>query len=154
MRLLFVCLGNICRSPTAEAVMRHKLQLAGLAGQVQVDSAGTAAWHVGKAPDPRTRAAAEQRGYLLHDLRARPVREEDFADFELILAMDHDNLRQLQQLRPRGAAAEVDLFLRRSGLREHEVPDPYYGGAEGFERVLDMIELACDRLIEQLREGL
>jgi len=154
MRLLFVCLGNICRSPTAEGVMRHKLQLAGLAEQVQVDSCGTAAWHVGKAPDPRTRAAAEQRGYRLHDLRARSLQDDDFAHFDLILAMDHDNLQQLQRLCPRGATAELDLFLRRGGLAEHEVPDPYYGGAEGFERVLDMVELACDRLIEQLREGL
>lgn len=154
MRLLFVCLGNICRSPTAEGVMRHKLQLAGLADQVLVDSAGTGAWHVGKAPDPRTRAAAEQRGYLLHELRARQVQAEDFVRFDLILAMDHDNLRELRRLRQAQGAAELDLFLRRGGLAEHEVPDPYYGGADGFERVLDMVELACDRLIEQIRERL
>ncbi|SDS47388.1 low molecular weight protein-tyrosine-phosphatase [Pseudomonas oryzae] len=154
MRVLFVCLGNICRSPTAEGVMRHKLQLAGLAGRVLVDSAGTGAWHVGKAPDPRTRAVAEQRGYLLHDLRARQVCGEDFARFDLILAMDHDNLRELRRLRPADGVAELDLFLRRGGLAEHEVPDPYYGGADGFERVLDMVELACDRLIEQIREAL
>lgn len=154
MRILFVCLGNICRSPTAEGVLRHKLQLAGLAGRVQVDSAGTGAWHVGKAPDPRTRAVAEQRGYLLHDLRARQVQEADFQCFDLILAMDNDNLRELRSLRPAAAVAEVDLFLRRVRLAEHEVPDPYYGGADGFERVLDMVELACDRLIEQIREVL
>lgn len=154
MRVLFVCLGNICRSPTAEGVLRHKLQLAGLADRVLVDSAGTGAWHVGKAPDPRTRAAAEQRGYLLHDLRARQVQGEDFARFDLILAMDHDNLRELRRLSPASGGAELDLFLRRGGLAEHEVPDPYYGGADGFERVLDMVELACDRLIEQIREAL
>ena len=154
MRVLFVCLGNICRSPTAEGVLRHKLQQAGLAGRVTVDSAGTGAWHVGKAPDPRTRAAAEQRGYLLHELRARQVEAEDFRRFDLILAMDRDNLRELQRLRPVGGGAELDLFLRRGGLAEHEVPDPYYGGEAGFERVLDMVELACDRLVAQFREAL
>lgn len=154
MRLLFVCLGNICRSPTAEGVMRHKLQLAGLADRVQVDSAGTGAWHVGKAPDPRTCAAAEQRGYRLHELRARQVQAEDFARFDWVLAMDHDNLRELCRLRPAQGDAELDLFLRRGGLAEHEVPDPYYGGADGFEQVLDLVELACDRLIEQIRERL
>lgn len=134
--------------------MRHKLQLAGLADRVQVDSAGTGGWHVGKSPDSRTRAAAERRGYALHDLRARQVQADDFARFDLILAMDHDNLSTLRSLRPAGDSAELDLFLRRGGLAEEEVPDPYYGGADGFERVLDMVELACDRLIEQIREGL
>ncbi len=154
MRVLFVCLGNICRSPTAEGVMRHRLQQAGLAAQVAVESAGTAAWHIGKAPDPRTCAAAAQRGYRLHELRARQVQAEDFARFDLILAMDHDNLRELQRLRPDSAGAELDLLLRRGGLAEHEVPDPYYGGSDGFERVLDLVESACERLIEQIRERL
>lgn len=154
MRVLFVCLGNICRSPTAEGVMRHRLQQAGLAAQVAVDSAGTAAWHIGKAPDPRTCAAAAQRGYRLHELRARQVQAEDFARFDLILAMDHDNLRELQRLRPESAGAELDLLLCRGGLAEHEVPDPYYGGSDGFERVLDLVESACERLIEQIRERL
>lgn len=154
MRVLFVCLGNICRSPTTEGVMRHRLQQAGLAAQVAVDSAGTAAWHIGKAPDPRTCAAAAQRGYRLHELRARQVQAEDFARFDLILAMDHDNLRELQRLRPDSAGAELDLLLRRGGLAEHEVPDPYYGGSDGFERVLDLVESACERLIEQIRERL
>lgn len=154
MRVLFVCLGNICRSPTAEGVMRHRLQQAGLAAQVAVDSAGTAAWHIGKAPDPRTCAAAAQRGYRLHELRARQVQAEDFARFDLILAMDHDNLSELQRLRPDSAGAELDLLLRRGGLAEHEVPDPYYGGSDGFERVLDLVESACERLIEQIRERL
>ena len=154
MRVLFVCLGNICRSPTAEGVMRHRLQQVGLAAQVAVDSAGTAAWHIGKAPDPRTCAAAAQRGYRLHELRARQVQAEDFARFDLILAMDHDNLRELQRLRPDSAGAELDLLLRRGGLAEHEVPDPYYGGSDGFERVLDLVESACERLIEQIRERL
>lgn len=134
--------------------MRHQLQQAGLAAQVAVDSAGTAAWHIGKAPDPRTCAAAAQRGYRLHELRARQVQAEDFARFDLILAMDHDNLRELQRLRPDSAGAELDLLLRRGGLAEHEVPDPYYGGSDGFERVLDLVESACERLIEQIRERL
>lgn len=134
--------------------MRHRLQQAGLAAQVAVDSAGTAAWHIGKAPDPRTCAAAAQRGYRLHELRARQVQAEDFARFDLILAMDHDNLRELQRLRPDSAGAELDLLLRRGGLAEHEVPDPYYGGSDGFERVLDLVESACERLIEQIRECL
>ncbi len=134
--------------------MRHRLQQAGLAAQVAVDSAGTAAWHIGKAPDPRTCAAAAQRGYRLHELRARQVQAEDFARFDLILAMDHDNLRELQRLRPDSAGAELDLLLRRGGLAEHEVPDPYYGGSDGFERVLDLVESACERLIEQIRERL
>lgn len=154
MRVLFVCLGNICRSPTAEGVMRYRLQQVGLAAQVAVDSAGTAAWHIGKAPDPRTCAAAAQRGYRLHELRARQVQAEDFARFDLILAMDYDNLRELQRLRPDSAGAELDLLLRRGGLAEHEVPDPYYGGSDGFERVLDLVESACERLIEQIRERL
>ena len=154
MRVLFVCLGNICRSPSAEGVMRHQLQQAGLAERVTVVSAGTAAWHAGKAPDPRTCAVAERRGYRLDELRARQVQAEDFQRFDLILAMDRDNLRELQRLRPSAGGAELDLFLRRGGLAEHEVPDPYYGGEAGFARVLDMVELACERLIVQFREAL
>ena len=135
--------------------MRHQLQQVGLAERVTVDSAGTAAWHAGKAPDPRTCAAAERRGYRLDELRARQVQAEDFQRFDLILAMDRDNLRELQRLRPAtGGGAELDLFLRRGGLAEHEVPDPYYGGEAGFERVLDMVEQACARLIGEWREAL
>lgn len=135
--------------------MRHQLQQAGLAERVTVDSAGTAAWHAGKAPDPRTCAVAERRGYRLDELRARQVQAEDFQRFDLILAMDRDNLRELQRLRPAtGGGAELDLFLRRGGLVEHEVPDPYYGGEAGFERVLDMVEQACARLIGEWREAL
>lgn len=135
--------------------MRHQLQQAGLAERVTVDSAGTAAWHAGKAPDPRTCAVAERRGYRLDELRARQVQAEDFQRFDLILAMDRDNLRELQRLRPAtGGGAELDLFLRRGGLAEHEVPDPYYGGEAGFERVLDMVEQACARLIGEWREAL
>ncbi|CAE6910510.1 low molecular weight protein-tyrosine-phosphatase [Ectopseudomonas khazarica] len=151
MKVLFVCLGNICRSPTAEGVFRHKLRAAGLEGQVQVDSAGTGDWHVGKAPDSRTRQAAQRRGYDLSAQRARQVEVADFQRFDLILAMDQSNLRNLQALRPAGARADLDLYLRRFDLALDEVPDPYYGGEDGFEQVLDLIEQASDALLIEIR---
>ncbi|WNF45346.1 low molecular weight protein-tyrosine-phosphatase [Pseudomonas sp. SG20056] len=151
MRVLFVCLGNICRSPTAEGVLRHKLREAGLERRVEVDSAGTGDWHVGKAADLRTRQAAQQRGYDLSALRGRQVKAADFHSFDLILAMDNSNLHDLQQLRPGNDAAELDLFLRRYQLERDEVPDPYYGGEAGFAQVLDLIEQACDALVIELK---
>ncbi|TWC39000.1 protein tyrosine phosphatase [Pseudomonas sp. SJZ079] len=151
MRVLFVCLGNICRSPTAEGVLRHKLREAGLADRIEVDSAGTGDWHVGKAPDVRTRQAAQQRGYDLATLRGRQVSMSDFARFDLILAMDNSNLSHLLSLRPGNSSAELDLFLRRYQLAVDEVPDPYYGGEQGFERVLDLIEQASDALLVELK---
>lgn len=151
MRVLFVCLGNICRSPTAEAVLRHKLREAGLEGRIEVDSAGTGDWHIGKAPDARTLSAAKRRGYDLSMLRGRQVAADDFARFDLILAMDSSNLSHLRRLRPGAAAAELDLFLRRYRAALDEVPDPYYGGEEGFEQVLDLIEQASDALILELK---
>lgn len=150
MRILFVCLGNICRSPTAEAVLRHKLLELGLEG-VEVDSAGTGDWHVGKPPDSRTRQAAQLRGYDLSALRGRQVCVSDFRRFDLILAMDNSNLEQLRRMRPGDAMAELDLFLRRYDLAPVEVPDPYYGGEEGFQQVLDLLEQACDGLLRELR---
>jgi protein-tyrosine phosphatase len=151
MRVLFVCLGNICRSPTAEGVLRHKLREAGLEGRVDVDSAGTGDWHVGKAADVRTRQAAQQRGYDFSALRGRQVKAADFQAFDLILAMDNSNLSDLQRLRPGSALAELDLFLRRYQLELDEVPDPYYGGEAGFEQVLDLLEQACDALVMELK---
>nr|WP_298169259.1 low molecular weight protein-tyrosine-phosphatase [uncultured Pseudomonas sp.] len=151
MRVLFVCLGNICRSPTAEAVLRHKLREAGLEGRIEVDSAGTGDWHIGKAPDARTLSAAKRRGYDLSALRGRQVAADDFARFDLILAMDSSNLSHLQRLRPSAAVAELDLFLRRYQAPFDDVPDPYYGGEEGFEQVLDLIEQASDALILELK---
>ncbi|WP_457790144.1 low molecular weight protein-tyrosine-phosphatase [Pseudomonas sp. PL-6] len=151
MKVLFVCLGNICRSPTAEGVLRHKLRAAGLEDRVQVDSAGTGDWHVGKAPDSRTRIAAQRRGYDLSALRARQVEAADFQRFDLILAMDQSNLRNLQALRPAGAQADLDLYLRRYELALDEVPDPYYGGEDGFEQVLDLIEQASEALLTEIR---
>lgn len=154
MRVLFVCLGNICRSPTAEGVFRHKVREAGLEDRIEIDSAGTGDWHVGKAPDARTRAAALRRGYDLSSLRARQVGAADFSRHDLILAMDHANLKDLQRLRGGASGAELDLFLRRYELEVDEVPDPYYGGEDGFEQVLDLVERACDGLLMEVKRRL
>ncbi|WP_370599777.1 low molecular weight protein-tyrosine-phosphatase [Pseudomonas nitroreducens] len=154
MKVLFVCLGNICRSPTAEGVFRHKVREAGLEDRIEIDSAGTGDWHVGKAPDARTRAAALRRGYDLSSLRARQVSAADFSRYDLILAMDHANLRDLERLRAGTGTAELDLFLRRFDLEIDEVPDPYYGGDDGFEQVLDLVEQACDGLFMEVKRRL
>jgi protein-tyrosine phosphatase len=152
VKILFVCLGNICRSPTAEAVMggiavREAPDLA-----ITVDSAGTANYHPGAPPDRRAQAAARKRAYDLSGLRARQVRNEDFAAFDLILAMDRNNLRELQERAPRGARAKVQLFLDYAPEQPvREVPDPYYGGSNGFEEVLDLIEAAARGLLRRLR---
>lgn len=151
MRVLFVCLGNICRSPTAEGVLRHKLREAGLADQIDVASAGTGDWHVGKPPDKRSQAAARLRGYDLSAQRAQQVTRADFATYDLILAMDNSNLRNLKALQPSRAKAELDLFLRRYQSEIDEVPDPYYDGDQGFEQVLDLIERASDLLVIELK---
>jgi len=151
MRVLFVCLGNICRSPTAEGVLRHKLREAGLADQIEVASAGTGDWHVGKAPDKRSQAAAKLRGYDLSAQRAQQVSRADFATYDLILAMDNSNLRNLKVLQPAKSKAELDLFLRRYASEIDEVPDPYYDGDQGFEQVLDLIERASDLLVIELK---
>ncbi|MCW3150258.1 low molecular weight phosphotyrosine protein phosphatase [Stutzerimonas stutzeri] len=154
MKVLFVCMGNICRSPTAEGVFRQQVQAAGVQALVEIDSAGTGDWHVGKMPDRRACLAAKSRGYDIGALRARQVAPEDFERFDLILAMDHDNLAHLQALRPVGARAELDLFLRRYGVGGDVVPDPYYGGTDGFEQVLDLIEQASQSLLDEVLERL
>lgn len=151
MRVLFVCLGNICRSPTAEGVLRHQLQAAGLARRVEVGSAGTGDWHVGKPPDRRAQQAAAARGYDLSTLRGQQVGVEDFHEYDLILAMDESNLSHLKRLQPSDAKAEVDLFLRRYKAAVDEVPDPYYGGDEGFNEVLDLIEHGCRGLVGEVQ---
>lgn len=144
LRLLFVCTGNICRSPTAEGVMRVMAAKAGLADRLVLDSAGTHDYHVGEPPDPRTQRAARARGYDLSALRARQVCRDDFFRFDWLLAMDRGHLAILERLRPPGARAEVALFLRHSRrFPNGEVPDPYYGGPEGFAAVLDLIEEGC-----------
>lgn len=151
MEVLFVCLGNICCSPTAEGVLRHKLRVAGLADQVEVASAGTGEWHIGKAPDKRSQQAALRRGYDLSAQRAQQVSRADFARYDLILAMDQSNLRNLKAMQPAQGKAELDLFLRRYDGAVDEVPDPYYDGEQGFEQVLDLIEAACDLLVIELK---
>lgn len=155
--VLMVCMGNICRSPSAEGVLRHLLRQAGLEGRVQVDSAGTHGWHTGEAPDPRSIAAAARRGYDLSALRARAVVAEDFQRFDLILAMDQDNLQHLQHMQARllSPRAHLALVLHYSAAYPGQaVPDPYYGGKAGFEAVLDRLEDACTGLIGQLRAQL
>lgn len=151
MRVLFVCLGNICRSPTAEGVLRYQLREAGLHERVSVASAGTGDWHVGKAPDKRTLHAAQRRGYDFSAQRAQQVGAADFARYDLILAMDHSNLADLKRLQPPAGRAELDLFLRRYDGAVDEVPDPYYGGEQGFDHVLDLIETACRGLVRELQ---
>ena len=145
-------MGNICRSPTAEGVFRHHVTEAGLAGYIVADSAGTHAYHVGEPPDRRARAAAERRGILLDEIRARRVRPDDFSLFDHILAMDRDNLALLRDQADEEHHEKIRLFLDYSGGREIEVPDPYYGGAAGFERVLDLVEDASKGLLEAIRK--
>lgn len=152
VRILLVCLGNICRSPTAHGVLEHRLRAAGL-DWVTVDSAGTAAYHQGNAPDARATAAAARRNVPLAHLRARQVVAADFEQFDLILAMDAQNLEDLRAQAPAGSLASVRLFMDFAKGLGAEVPDPYYGGAAGFEQVLDMVEAVSDGLIEQLRSG-
>jgi protein-tyrosine phosphatase len=150
--VLFVCMGNICRSPTAEGVFRAAIAQSDLRTQVHIDSAGTGDWHVGSPPDRRAIEAARRRGYDLAALRARQVEVADFARFGWILAMDRVNLRELEALRPRAYAGHLGLFLDFApGLGVREVPDPYYGGPDGFERVLDLVEAATAALIERLQ---
>jgi protein-tyrosine phosphatase len=150
--VLFVCMGNICRSPTADGVFRQKLAAHGLRQSVQVDSAGTHDYHPGSPPDKRSQAHAARRGYDLSDLRARQIQSSDFETFDLILAMDHDNLTLLQQACP----PKHQHKLRRLTefcvhFNSPVVPDPYAGGARGFEEVLDLVEDACDGLLAHVQ---
>jgi protein-tyrosine phosphatase len=151
-RVLFVCLGNICRSPTAEGVFRQLLEREAPQLAVEVDSAGTADYHVGDAPDIRSQRAARQRGIDLSGLRARQVTSEDFANFDFILAMDRSNLRELEAMRPPHSRAQVRLFMEYAPeLARLEVPDPYYTGAYGFEDVLDLATAASRGLLAVLQ---
>jgi protein-tyrosine phosphatase len=153
MRILFVCLGNICRSPTAEVVFRQIAAREAPELALEIDSAGTAAYHVGAPPDTRTRQAALRRGYDMSALRARVVEPQDFRRFDLILAMDRQNLDALQQRAPAVARDRIRLFLEFAPDADAtEVPDPYYGGANGFEEVLDLVEAAAWGLLEHVRE--
>jgi protein-tyrosine phosphatase len=155
MRILFVCLGNICRSPTAEAVMRDLVRREGLEGEIEVDSAGTGDWHVGEPPDARSAQAARRRGIVM-DGAARQVVAGDFDDWELLLAMDRSNHRALLELAPDDEAREKVRMLREYDAEavasgDLDVPDPYYGGERGFEDVLDLVERACRGLLDDLK---
>lgn len=150
--VLFVCMGNICRSPTAEGVFRKVVTDAGLIDRIHIESAGTHAYHVGHPPDRRAEAAAHRRGFVLKNIRAKRVRDEDFETFDYILAMDRDNLEELVARAPREYSDRVHLFLEFAGSgRTLEVPDPYYGGPSGFELVLDLVEDASKGLLERIR---
>ena len=151
--VLFICMGNICRSPTAEAVFRRQLEAAGLADSVRVDSAGTHAYHIGNSPDARSMQTAAQRGYAMADLRARQAVRADIEQFDYVLVMDQENLRLTQALAPTHLRDKPQLFMSFApdyGLAE--VPDPYYGGDQGFEQVLDMIEAASAGLIVAIQQ--
>src|SRR5712692_7040802 len=150
--VLFVCTGNICRSPTAEAIFRKLASKAGLADAILADSAGTHGYHIGEPPDPRAQAAAAKRGYDLSGLRARRFEQADFERFDLILAMDRDHHSILLSMARPPAAHKLKLMMSYARrFKEEEVPDPYYGGSRGFERVLDMLEDAARGLLESLR---
>jgi protein-tyrosine phosphatase len=155
VRILFVCMGNICRSPTAEGVMRALLREEGLETTVELDSAGTGGWHAGEPPDARATEAARRRGVVLEGA-ARQVAPADFDDFDLLVAMDRENLRELLAIAPSEEGAEKVRLLREfdpasAGAPDLDVPDPYYGGAQGFETVLDQVEAACRGLLDTLR---
>jgi protein-tyrosine phosphatase len=154
-RVLFVCLGNICRSPTAHGVFESKVHQRGLQQRVSVDSCGTGDWHIGHPPDPRAAAEAASRGYPIDHLRARQVTVADFRRFDYVLAMDRQNLADLRALCPADFAGYLGLFLPFAANNPvDEVPDPYYGGDEGFARVFDMVEAASEGLLQDIERGL
>lgn len=152
-KLLFVCTGNICRSPTAEGIMRRLVKEQGLEDEISVDSAGTSSYHSGDAPDKRSVICAAEHGVDIRNLRSRPVRAEDFAEFDLILAMDYMNIYDLEYRRPHGddcySHAQVELILKYAPEYGREVPDPYYHN--GFDRVFEMLETACQNLLAELK---
>ena len=158
-KILFVCLGNICRSPTADGVFRHLAKQEAKLGELEIDSCGTSAHHVGESPDPRSVKAAKARGYDLSPIRSRKITLSDFAVFDYILAMDQQNLQQIERLAEQaskdivgGSNAKVSLFLDfDTQSSQREVPDPYYGGARGFDQVIDLIEGASQGLITELQ---
>ncbi|MDH5184848.1 MAG: low molecular weight phosphotyrosine protein phosphatase [Gammaproteobacteria bacterium] len=155
IRVVFVCMGNICRSPTAHGVFETKLQEHKLDHLIDVDSAGTHAYHIGEPADRRSQQTASKRGYQMDHLRARKVTGLDFEQFDYVLAMDDDNYRNLESICPPIYSSKLQMFLDFSTkFDEREVPDPYYGGAQGFEHVLDLIEDASEGLIRDIRERL
>jgi len=147
--VLFVCMGNICRSPSAEAVFRHKAKAKGLA--LKIDSAGTLGAHAKEKPDHRAQKAGVARGYSFDGIKARKVTLQDFNDFDLILAMDHDNIEELNKVAPAELQYKIHLMLDfAKGHEEEQVPDPYYGGAKGFDYVLDLVEAGSDGILERI----
>lgn len=155
LRVLFCCMGNICRSPTAHGVFEKMVADAGLAERILVDSAGTHAYHIGEPPDRRSQTTALKRGYDLSRQRARRALAEDFQRFDYVLAMDQDNLRNLRAICPAGFESRLSLFMDFAPeMDEQEVPDPYYGGAMGFERVFDLVEAASAGLLADVRQRL
>jgi protein-tyrosine phosphatase len=155
INVLFVCLGNICRSPTAHGVFQHLVDQSELSGQITVDSCGTGSFHIGEAPDPRTVKAAARRQYDLSPLRARQLRPDDFDTFHYVLAMDRMNLGNTRAIAPPHYAGHIGLFLDFSKQRTYtQVPDPYYEGDSGFELVLDLVEDASTGLLEKIRSQL
>ena len=150
--VLFICSGNICRSPTAQGVLEGKVTQAGLTQKVFVDSAGTHGFHVGSPPDNRAQRAATRRGFDLSRQRSRRIVDGDFANFDYLIGMDHDNMHKLREACPPAHYDKLSLFMEFVADAEvEEVPDPYYGGTHGFERVLDLAEQASDALLEQIR---
>ena len=153
VKVLFVCLGNICRSPTAHGVFEVMLESEGLSSIVSVDSAGTGAWHAGHSPDGRAQETAKSRGFDLSHIRARQVETEDFESFDYILAMDKTNLADLLDQSPEAYKAKIKLFLSfGQDTKISEVPDPYYGGVKGFDTVLDLVENACLGLLDEIKK--
>ena len=151
--VLFVCMGNICRSPTAHGVFRHRAGDLGLEDRIRIESAGTHGFHVGHGADRRAQEAARRRGYAFDDLRARQIEPGDLARFDYVLAMDRDNLAHVEGMREAGGGAEVALLLDyTSDFAGRDVPDPYYGALNGFEEVLDLVEAGTDALLAHLRE--
>lgn len=154
VKVLFVCMGNICRSPTAQGVFEHLVSRQQLADFIYVDSAGSHDYHLGEAPDKRSQAAAKQRGIDLSSQRARRISADDFERFDYILAMDRANLAELMRIAKPKQQARVQLFMHyASRWQIDEVPDPYYGGSSGFDRVLDMVEDAAEGLLEHIRRS-
>ena len=149
--ILFVCLGNICRSPTAEGLMLNHLAAAGLAERIRVDSAGIGGWHTGEPPDRRAIAAARKHGVDLTPLRARQVRKSDFSDFDLIVGMDRQNVDDLRRLAPKQSTARIGLWLTEALGRPDEVPDPYYENDRAFDAVFDLCDRAARAFLEKLR---
>jgi len=151
LRVLMVCLGNICRSPTAQAVLVSRLADTGLQGVIEVDSAGTGDYHIGRAPDHRAQRAGRARGYDLSGLRARQLTLSDFHYFDYLLAMDRSNLEYMREMAPAGTGDRLHLLLAPLQPGQ-EVPDPYFGGDHGFDEVLDLVEAACDHWVDTFRD--